>query len=265
MIYLPPLRRLLVPALMILAIILWYRSTVQIPTTRLSAYLIRQPEISGPGETIPIADVPTHVLVPRNVQDNHQTPSTELYYTYNEPGATFDNGTEIPLTYSDPSSHPYLQVLFQCPFKPNRFTNHIRFPNPLYNISLIVKNETLNERKGYLNPAIISLPHWSENQYLLISRVATDGSHQENLICEANICTVGDAKSDRACDAESIRLLGGATGMRCATPPLMLNVPPTPAESCEGGMGILSNIPGFHDPRVFWSGRGEPLMMVNSQ
>jgi len=53
--------------------------------------------------------------------------------------------------------------------------------------------------------------------------------------------------------------------MRCVTVPTTLSVPPTPAEKCEGKFGTYVDIPGFHDPRIFWSGKGEPLMMVNTQ
>ena len=67
------------------------------------------------------------------------------------------------------------------------------------------------------------------------------------------------------CDQTELDLLGPGGGMRCATPPITLNVPPTPAENCGEGTGVLMDIPGFHDPRAFWSGKGEPLMMVNSQ
>lgn len=52
--------------------------------------------------------------------------------------------------------------------------------------------------------------------------------------------------------------------MRCLTPPLKINIPPTPAEKCEGKWLAFPDIPGFHDPRVFWSGKGEPLILVNS-
>lgn len=49
------------------------------------------------------------------------------------------------------------------------------------------------------------------------------------------------------------------------TEPKQLEVPSTPAEKCEGKYYYYPDIPGFHDPRVFWSSKGEPLMMVNTQ
>ena len=53
--------------------------------------------------------------------------------------------------------------------------------------------------------------------------------------------------------------------MRCASHPVALSVPPMPAEKCDGEFMPYVDIPEFHDPRIFWSGKGEPLMMVNTQ
>ena len=52
--------------------------------------------------------------------------------------------------------------------------------------------------------------------------------------------------------------------MRCITKPEALNIPPTPSRKCTGSWSSFPDIPGFHDPRIFWSGRGEPLVEVNS-
>ena len=271
MLYLPPLRRFLLPSLLCLAFILYYKSTVRLPTGRmqLQNLLIRQPELTPPGTRVTLAEFErihygVSQMVQSNQTQNFRSPPLDLYYNYNQPG-----GADQTFTYADPESNPHMAPLWECPRSPNPITDHIRLPNPVWNISLVVRNETENERKGFLNPAILSLPWWSENQYLVVSRVMTDGSHMQNLLCEANICYTGGPQNarpgERPCTDEDLGLLGGAMGMRCATPPITLNVPPTPAESCEEYSGVLMDIPGFHDPRIFWSGRGEPLMMVNSQ
>ena len=44
--------------------------------------------------------------------------------------------------------------------------------------------------------------------------------------------------------------------MRCASHPVALGVPPTPAEKCDGEFMPYVDIPAFHDPRIFWSGKG---------
>ena len=271
MIYLPTFRRLLLQSLICLAIILFYRSTSTIPGTRLhlSNLIIREPDVSSEGYHVPLNDLEHQQIYFSNISENFNSPPLSFYYPYHEPGATYHNGTDIAITYPDPSTHEYLQPLFQCPRQPNPITDHIRLPNFVYNISLVVKNETENERKNYLNPAIISLPSWSPNQYLLISRVVTDGSHQQNLLCEANICYTGDAaiakEGEQPCGDEDMVLLGGQTGMRCAIPPITLNVPPTPSRKCPKSAIVMTDIPGFHDPRVFWTGKGETLMMVKTQ
>ena len=271
MLYLPPLRRLLLPSLLCLAFILYYKSTARIPTTReqLQNLIIRQPTLSPVGERVPVRHLDYSQIIFADPSENHRSPPVSYYYNYKDPDKELEDATGHKFSYSKPETHPHLAPLFQCPAKPNPVTNHIRLPNPLYNISLVVRNETEHERKGYLNPAIISLPFWSQNQYILVSRVNTDGSHMQNLLCEANICYVGSEKNarheEKPCTEKDLELLGGNMGMRCATPPMILNVPPTPAEDCGRKAGILMDIPGFHDPRVFWSGKGEPIMMVNSQ
>lgn len=276
MLYLPPLRRLLLPSLLCLAFILYYKSTVRLPTARqqLQSLLLRQPELTPSGIRISVNELANEhdgvdQIIIRNVSENHRSPPLHLYYKYDQPGDRSADGTEIRPSYAQPESNPHMAPLWRCPREPNTITDHIRLPNPVYNISLIVRNETENERKGFLNPAILSLPDWSENQYLLVSRVATDGSHMQNLMCEANICYTGGEENarrrERPCSSEDLELLGGAIGLRCVTPPMTLNVPPTPAYSCVEDTGPLMDIPGFHDPRVFWTGRGEPVMMVNSQ
>ncbi|KAI9809091.1 MAG: hypothetical protein M1825_002380 [Sarcosagium campestre] len=168
-----------------------------------------------------------------------------------------------------PILNPNLEVLFKCHSTPNKFTNHIRIPYAIRNISMVPPKSTGSETRTFFNPTMISLPYWSANQYLLVTRVVpVDNSIAQNVLCEANVCNAdgvysmgGDA---RRCTTEDTDLLGASGGLRCATPPIALNVPPTPAEMCEGATAGYVDYPGFHDPRMFWSGKGEPLMMVNS-
>ena len=96
----------------------------------------------------------------------------------------------------------------------------------------------------------------------------TDGNHQENVLCEANVCYIPGQEArmgEKLCTDDDLKHVGPGGGMRCVRPPITLSVPPTPAENCEGKFSPYVDIPGFHDPRSFWSGKGEPLMMVNTQ
>ena len=143
-----------------------------------------------------------------------------------------------------------LEELLQCNQEPNPHTNHIRLPDIIRNITVFQPGDG----PRLFNPTIIALPSWSENQYLLVTRFVTEGLHQESLICEANEYHTSDnGEGDTSND------------LRCVTPPKVLNIPPTPAEECSGEWQALVDIPGFHDPRIFWSGKGEPLIIVNSQ
>lgn len=276
MIYLPSLRRFLLPSVVCLLFIIIYRSSHRIPATYLSSLVVEQPVISPPADRIAVSKLTTRPLVIQDPSGDILEPPIGLYYQYGDEkvlNLEADPRLESNITdegprYINPASNSYLRQLLQCPREPNRFTNHIRLPNQIRDISMVLTGESENEKRSFLNAAILSLPFWSQNQYLLVSRVQTDGSLQLNIVCEANICYTDEANArpgEKPCTDEDLFLLRGAEGMRCATPPMTLNVPPTPAKSCGDGTGILMDVPGFHDPRIFWTGKGEPLMILNSQ
>lgn len=125
--------------------------------------------------------------------------------------------------------------------------------------------------KRYFNPAIIPLPSFVSSSptntynYLVISRLVTSGIHQESHVCFADICTASHSSFyQQSCTDEDLALLGSHGGLRCVTQPEKVNIPPTPAKRCNDAWRVFPDIPGFHDPRVFWSGKGEPLIEVNS-
>jgi hypothetical protein len=153
--------------------------------------------------------------------------------------------------------------------EPNRFTNHIRLSHPIRNISMSMPDMDKPDGRVFWNPTILSLPSWSRTQYLIVSRIVTDGNHQQNVLCEAQICHNANTSSaphgELPCSESDLAVLGPAGGLRCVSEPFTLSVPPTPAENCQGKFGTYVDIPGFHDPRIYWSGKGEPLMMVNTQ
>lgn len=258
MIYFPPLRRLLLPAIVVLMLIVFYRSSSQVPT--FPPLVLHPPPAPPTGIHRPISGLKDQRLPIFNASNNHLSPPKQYFYS--------DTSGRNVTAYASPSLNPALEVLFKCPIKPNKYTGHIRLPNIVQNISQIPVGATL-ESRVFWNPTVISLPYWSKNQYLIVTRIVTDGNHQENVLCEANICYVGSDKDARPgeepCTDDDLLHVGPAGGMRCVTPPFTLSVPPTPAEHCEGKFGTYVDIPGFHDPRIFWSGRGEPLMMVNTQ
>ncbi|KAI9823416.1 MAG: hypothetical protein M1832_002426 [Thelocarpon impressellum] len=261
MFYLPSLRRLLLPVLILLPVIVFYRSSIRVPTNlpHLQLYRPLPPE----GVRVPLTGLPL-----LNTSSNHLIPAKQFYYSHaKETAYRSSNGSVLASTWSRPVLNPHLAVLFRCPTKPNRYTNHIRLPYIIRNISLSPATATGEETRQFWNPTVISLPFWSENQYLIVSRIVTDGNHQQNVLCEADICLPSASVDDeeKTCTEADTGHLGAAGGMRCVSDVITLSVPPTPAEQCDGKFGTYVDIPGFHDPRVFWSGKGEPLMMVNTQ
>lgn len=267
MIYLPPLRRLLLPAIILLTIIVFYRSKFLVPAT-LDSFVIHPPSAPPEGIRVPISEL-SEPLPATNSSNNHLSPPNKFFYSH----ANTIDSKALNRTWSSslyqPILDPDLKNLFMCRSQPNRYTSHLRLPNIIQNISQVPPDSTKAENRVFWNPTIISLPYWSSNQYLLVSRILTSGNHQENVLCEANICsTRGGSQArlgEKDCSDDDLRKLGPAGGMRCATKPMILSVPPTPAENCEGNFASYVDIPGFHDPRIFWSGKGEPLMMVNTQ
>ncbi|KAL8810528.1 MAG: hypothetical protein Q9200_002516 [Gallowayella weberi] len=264
MIYFPPLRRLLLPATIFLAVVVFYRSSFGISSS-FPSFVFHPPPPPLEGIRIAISDILPKTLPPANNTANHIPPESKYFYQIYQ-GSNEFNSTK---TYSKPIDNPALHVLWQCPVQANRYTNHVRISAIVRNITQIPPEPLKPERRTFWNPTIISLPYWAGNQYLVVSRIVTDGNHQENVICEANICYVGSGEAAKAgekpCTEDDLKLLGPAGGMRCASTPISLNVPPTPAEQCYGKFQSYVDVPGFHDPRIFWSGKGEPLMMVNTQ
>ena len=53
--------------------------------------------------------------------------------------------------------------------------------------------------------------------------------------------------------------------MRFALLPVALSELTILAEKCDSELMPYIDISGFHDPGIFWSGKGEPLMMFNTQ
>lgn len=270
MIYLPSSRRHLLSAAAILAVILLWRSTSNVPTT-LPSFVLHQPTPPPRGVHIPITELKHQILPLVNTSSNHLSPPTPYIYSGNTRGKeeTTNVTAEERLWASRPILNPHLDILWQCLLPANKFTNHIRLPNIVQNISQVPPNPSQQETRVFWNPTIIALPYWSENQYLVVSRIVTAGNHQENVICEANVCYVGSSENARSgekpCTDEDFEHVGMAGGLRCISPPERLDVPPTPAEHCEGKFKAYVDVPGFHDPRIFYSGKGEPLMMVNTQ
>lgn len=258
MIYFPPLRRLLLPAIIILTLIVFYRSSLRVPT--FPPLVLHSSPTPPEGLHRSISGLKNQPLPVFNSSSIYLSPPKQYFYS--------ETSGRNRTTYASPSLNPAFDILFKCPVEPNRYTGHIRLPNIVQNISQTPLGAKADHRV-FWNPTVISLPYWSKNQYLLVSRIVTDGNHQENVLCEANICYVGSGEDARPgelpCTEDDLLHLGPAGGMRCVTPPFTLSVPPTPAEHCGGKFGTYVDIPGFHDPRIFWSGRGEPLMMVNTQ
>ncbi|KAL8826778.1 MAG: hypothetical protein Q9170_007273 [Blastenia crenularia] len=263
MLYFPPLRRLLLPAIVFLIIIVFYRSGLGVSSS-LPSFVFHPPLPPPEGTRIPLHEIQPGLFSAINSTENHLIPSSKLYYDLYES----NNRTNQVRTTQKPTDQPALKILWQCPIQANRYTNHIRIPAIVRNITQIPPEPLKPENRVFWNPTIISLPYWAENQYLVVSRIVTAGNHQENVMCEANVCHVGSSDTAKAgekpCTEDDLKLMGPAGGMRCASMPIALNVPPTPAEQCYGKYANYVDVPGFHDPRVFWSGKGEPLMMVNT-
>ena len=191
----------------------------------------------------------------------------------NEPDQTsFNSGTPESHHIVSTKAPPALLPFTRCGRTPNRFTNHIRLPSPLYNISMVPKHATYEDTRKFWNPTVIALPSWAGNQYLILSMILLkDQGYKQTVFCEANICypksqyNLNERKLSKICSEDDFTFLGPNGGLRCVHQPVEVKIPPTHAQKCEGLEKGLADIPGFHDPRAFYSGRGEPILMVVSQ
>lgn len=265
MIYLPPLRRFFLPAIVFVTLIISYRA-LPIPTSLPLSVL--HPEHTPPqGIHVPVSGLQNPMPI-ANYSSNHLSPPNQYYYNYHKNEKTLNDDPKNSGLWR-PVLNPNLGKLFKCPIEANKYTDHVRLPDIVQDISQIPPGSLKPESRVFWNPTVIALPYWSKNQYLIVSRIVTDGNHQENVLCEANICYIGSNEGakpgEKPCTKDDLHHVGPGGGMRCASSPVTLSVPPTPAERCEGKFMSYVDIPGFHDPRIFWSGKGEPLMMVNTQ
>ncbi|KAK9379276.1 uncharacterized protein V2V93DRAFT_373444 [Kockiozyma suomiensis] len=106
------------------------------------------------------------------------------------------------------------------------------------------------------NPTIFALPPSSHFPFLIVARVRGEGFFQTSLICEGKY--IDETKDNSYGFPITTRLIG------CATSAKELAVPQTPARDCQK-RDFMSDVPGFHDPRIFWSNEGAPLMIINQQ
>ena len=265
MIYLPPLRRFFLPAVIFVIVFVSYR-TLPISSS-LPLYVLHPADTAPQGIHVPISGLQSPLPI-ANSSYNYLSPPNQYFYSYSKDEKTSGGDPRVSESWR-PELDPNLESLFKCPVEANKYTSHIRLSDIVQNISQIPPGSLKPESRVFWNPTVIALPYWSKNQYLIVSRIVTDGNHQENVLCEANVCHVGsdnDARpGEKPCTEDDLKHVGPGGGMRCASTPLTLSVPPTPAERCEGKFMAYVDIPGFHDPRIFWSGKGEPLMMVNTQ
>lgn len=247
-------RRVLVPFVVCLAIVALYwscRSSISIKSLIPPLATSEAP----PEVRLPFSEI--DIFSFGDEQKNHVSPDLRSYLN-----------THSQAWSGNTTTSPDLTTLSRCLHQPNPHTNHIRIPYIVQNVSQVPPGSSTTGLSKF-NPTIISLPYWSKNQYLLVSRVVTEGLHQENHMCEANTCYAGSAGGRRVgevnCTEDDISVLGPAGGLRCAHEPILLNAPPTPAEQCDGEWENIALLPGFHDPRAFWSGKGEPLIIMNTQ
>ncbi|KPI42491.1 uncharacterized protein AB675_9827 [Cyphellophora attinorum] len=181
-----------------------------------------------------------------------------------------------------PTFNPYLKPLLQCQNQSNE-RSQIVLPARHLNISLQLDNdETTTAQNRYFNPTIIPLPSYAASltsaRYVLVTRLVTAGLHQESHACLASFCHPGPENDgpnsttqrghlppdSEVCSDSALAHLGPNGGFRCITLPRPVNIPPTPSLKCSPKWAAFPDIPGFHDPRIMWSGDGEPLIIVNS-
>ena len=258
-------RRHLHSALFILAIILIWR--LKFVPRSVPSFIFHQPLPPSTGTRILITEIEKLSLLTTDKSSNLLLPPSRFFYIWEKASPHEPPNSSIALQQLAGNNN--FQDLLECRQHPNQYTNHIRLPAIIQNISQVTASISRTDERVFWNPTVIALPYWSDNQYLVVSRILTHGDYQQTFLCEANICYVGQPnnarKGEKPCTSEDLVYVGQAGGLRCATPPISLSVAPTPAKHCSGKFKYYADIPGFHDPRIFYSGKGEPLMIGNTQ
>lgn len=134
---------------------------------------------SPPGTTVkqpnafsPVDQELFHVQIKRPFTNGSKDHATETERTATET-ILEDNGPETTLSEWSPASRvtalSALVELTECPVAPNQYTNHIRLPDVLHNITMKPKSGLIHEDYQFWNPTIVALPSWAKNQYIIVS------------------------------------------------------------------------------------------------
>ena len=158
MIYLPPLRRFLVPALASVTLIILYRA---LPLSQsLPSFVFHQPPAPPQGIHVPISAIQKPLPL-YNASNNHLSPPSDYFYNYEETKTR----NQSSLILWQPILDPNLAPLFQCTKRVNKYTGHVRLPNIIRNISNIPPGSpsTSDSRifwkpHRHRSPALVSKP-----------------------------------------------------------------------------------------------------------
>lgn len=137
--------------------------------------------------------------------------------------------------------------LFHCTpdydeYLDNKFATVLSSSN--YKWRSVSKVDFLSEK---FNPTIIAMPTEYKYPYFAVGRAITDGTYQEVVGC------MMDWRVDP---------LMGRRKLTCVDTPTVLAIPHTKSFNCSQAWMAMGK--GPHDPRIFYSDSGEPLIMYNS-
>lgn len=180
-----------------------------------------------------------------NIFSSHKTDSARntrrgrLHYDVRLLGLWTYSLALLMSTASNAVQLDYLASLVECKTSPNPHTQTPAFPQhppehfPKSRRPLI----QANHRR--------SLRYWAENRYLVVSRVVTEGLHQESLRCEANICVKkGDGnrhESNKDCTADSGFEETG--GLCCVTARVVVSILPKSVEQVRWAVVCIHRYP----------------------
>ncbi|ETI23521.1 hypothetical protein G647_05323 [Cladophialophora carrionii CBS 160.54] len=285
---LPSARRFLLPAAVILILLVILRVLADTGSLRSSHDALLQAalqrELSNSAKITLLYNASAHPHLSAGRKTTYRPPSHALPLPLAHP--VIKQFTHCPIPANEHTSHIRLpEILYNISLTPTSASSELDKRAEDQNGGQLDSPPTAKtSTTRFFNPAIIPLPYWAHPaRYILVSRVVTSGFHQESQICLADICLPQQQQPSsssssastsqgqthlppdtRPCTPSDHFHLGSGGGLRCVSEPLKINIPPTPAEKCEDAWLAFPDIPGFHDPRVFWSDKGEPLILVNS-
>ena len=149
-------------------------------------------------------------------------------------------------------------------------TGHTRLPNLLCNVSMEPRSTPNEEKRRFWNPMIVAIPYWAKNQYLIVCSHSKMYLTGETFSAKRTFAIL-NLRNETTSARKFARMRTWKYSVQmedyvAPVHPSTLTYLQFLHRSVRVWNGVLQICLAFMIPgRVFYSGRGEPILMISSQ